>query len=385
MAAIRAIGGMLVFLASSFAVRALAVQDAPQVVCKACADHGVIPCRACAKTGCKAERPSSFCSEAIACKQCGGARFEDCAKCERSPDVDVAKLRADAAAWRETLRPVDAFMGRELRHCQSPHFVLTFDLARIAIEAPKTGDPHTAMHVYERRLEELFDQFCADVGCTEKDFLARTHVFLWNREADQAKASEKYTLQPSTTESKLMGAKPVVTIYYDKSHLHEEYELHQAVVHQVVHCLLSNVYDGIWPGNIKGGWIDEGLAHFYENKLFGEVRHYCYVENDSIQYFKFGRWESSVLAAAQKGEGPGFLGVTGINTVVMTPEQRMFAWSYCDFILRTWPGKFGLLAKAIKAKKTLNEALAASVEKSPFELETAWRAWVLATYSPKPK
>ena len=78
------------------------------------------------------------------------------------------------------------------------------------------------------------------------------------------RASLKYTRQPSKTQSKLMGANPVVSIFYDKSHLHEEFELHQAVVHQVAHCLLSNVFDGVWPGNIKGGWIDAGLAHAYE-------------------------------------------------------------------------------------------------------------------------
>jgi hypothetical protein len=164
-----------------------------------------------------------------------------------------------------------------------------------------------------------------------------------------------------------------VSIFYDKNHLHEESELHQACVHQVAHCLLSNVYDGIWPGNIKGGWIDEGLAHFYENKLFGEVRHYCYVEDDTIQTFKFGRWEPEVRNAVDQKKALGFLSVTGLDTVNMTPEQRMYAWSFCDYILRAMPGKFAKLAKAIKQKKVVSDALPSSLGVNPFGWSTRTR------------
>jgi hypothetical protein len=374
--------GVLAALLSLAALGAPASAQTPGgPSCSTCGDRGVAACRACAKTACKSARPFLFCTEAMKCKSCGGTRLEACGLCARAPEVDLAAVRVQTAAWRDTVKPVDAFMDRALMHAESLHFTLTFDVKKI--DTPGAGNAHAAAHVYLDRMEDLFAAFCADLGCGEPDFLAKTHVMLWGREADQEKASPRFTLQQSSTESKLMGAKPVVSIFYDKNHMHEEYELHQAVVHQVAHCLLSNVYDGIWPGNIHGGWIDEGVAHYYENALFGEVRHYCYVESDSIGYFKFGRWEPEVRSAVETNKALAFLGVTGVNTVEMTPPQRMFAWSFCDFVIRGTPGKLGPLARAIKQKRPLQEALSVSLGVTPFEFEKRWREWVLATYSAK--
>jgi hypothetical protein len=182
-----------------------------------------------------------------------------------------------------------------------------------------------------------------------------------------------------------MGKAPVVTIFYDKNWLHEEFELHQAVVHQLSHCLLSNVWDGIWPGNIRAGWIDEGLAHAYELTLFGGVRHYCYVESDTILDIKRGSWEPPVRAAVDQGTAPGFLGVASRNTTEFKPEEQLFAWSYVDFVLREHPGKFGPLARALKAKKPLATALAETLSLSPFQFEEAWRAFVRQRYSTEEK
>jgi hypothetical protein len=356
-------------------------QQPPEPSC--CAGRGVVACRACVKSGCTGARPEDSCSVALGCKGCRGARLEECGKCERPAQVDLEALRAARAAWRAQLQAVDEQLGRELRHAESGHFVLTFGIDRI--DTPGAKNAHGAMHVYLDRLERFFDDFRADLGCAEGDFLAKTRVMLWGREPDQVKASVAYARQWSNTEVKLMGANPVVSIFYDKNHLHEEFELHQAVVHQVAHCLLSNVYDGVWPGNIRGGWIDEGSAHYYEQRYFGEVRHYCYVEGDTLGYFEFGRWESAVRSAVARGESPAFLGVAAANTVDMTPEQRMFAWSFCDHVMRVHPGKFGALARSIKQKKPLAEALSGSLGVTPFEFEAAWKAWVLATYSAKPK
>jgi hypothetical protein len=304
-------------------------------------------------------------------------------KCESAPAEDLEARRAAAGEWLATVRPVDEFMEREPVHGRSAHFALTWDIPRI--DLGRAGKPHPAMHVYLDRLEDLMVDFQARLSATDEDFLAETHVMLWSRQEDQERASLQYTLQPSSTESKLMGAAPVVSIFYDKGHLHEEFELHQALVHQTVHCLLSNAFDGIWPGNIKGGWVDEGLAHWYEIDLFGGVRHYCYVENDTIAYFKFGQWEPSVRVAVDKDEQLGFLAVTGRNTVEMTPQERMFAWAYCDYLLRTQPGTFGPIARGIKQRTPVAGVLGETVGVTPFEVERGWKEGVRTTNSPQKK
>ena len=177
----------------------------------------------------------------------------------------------------------------------------------------------------------------------------------------------------------------MVSIHYDKGHLHEEFELHQAVVHQVTHCLLSNVFDGIWPGNVRGGWIDAGLPHYYEVTLFDGVRHYCYVESDTMRRFKFGQWEPTVRKAVDQDKAPTFLGIATKHTTELTPEEHMYAWSFVDYVLKKHPGRFGVLAREIKAKQPLKDALSTALKLSPFQFDTAWRAFVQAEYSLKPK
>jgi len=358
----------------------LALAPSPED-CRKCEDTGALPCARCAKDPCVAEQPFAFCSVAAACPDCAGVGLQRCPRCDTEPALDLEQRRSEIAAWVETVRPVDEFMEREPLHVASANFTLTWDIPRIDLKSASA--PHAAAHVYLDRLEELRLDFKERVGAGDGDFLAPTHAMLWSRRQDQEQASLKYTLQPSSTESKLMGAAPFVSIYYDKGHLHDESELHQALVHQTVHCLLSNVFDGIWVGNIRGGWVDEGLAHWYETSLFGAVRHYCYVESDSIRSFKFGRWEATVRVAVDADENLGLLAVTGRNTVDMTPEQRMYAWSFCDYLLRARAGSFGPVARALKQKQSLKEALATGLDVSPFELERDWRTWVRATYSPK--
>ena len=318
--------------------------------CKKCKDTGLVTCPDESRHACKGSA-TVHCSIAAACERCDGQHRVPCPSCEHDPGPEYAAARAAEREWRAGLKPIDATFGRTLAHAASAHFLLTFDIPKLDVRGGETL--HGALHLYLDRLEALFARFTTDTGASEADFSSATHVFLWSRVADQERASSVYTRQSSSTESKLMGKAPVVTIYYDKNWLHEEEELHQAMVHQVTHCLLSNVWDGIWPGNIRAGWIDEGLAHAYEIALFGGARHYCYVETDTILSIRRGSWEPPVRAAVEAGEAPGFLGVTGRNTAEIRPEEQIFAWSYVDFVLRAHPAAFGPLARALKAKKSL--------------------------------
>lgn len=353
---------------------------ATAIDCRRCEGSGVQACRRCSKDPCSADGTFVLCSQAAACRDCAGAGASDCERCEAPHQVDLQARKDALSTWLARARTVDAFMDKELLHAASEHFELTWDVRKIDVGK---GKPHAAMHIYLARLDALKARFQGDLGASAEDFSAPVRVLVWSRKSDQEKASQEYTQQASSTESKLMGAAPVVSIFYDKGHLHEEFELHQALVHQVVHCLLSNVFDGIWPGNIHGGWLDEGLAHLYETSMFGGVRHYCYVESDSIAYFRYGKWEPAVRNAVDAGEALGVLSVTGLNTVEMTPEQRMFSWALCDYFLRAEPGSLGPLARAVKAKKPFKDALEEVLEISPFELEPRWQAWIQANYSKK--
>jgi hypothetical protein len=352
--------------------------------CRACADTGLSPCKKCLRRACGGEVQALFCSAAIECEECFGYRSIPCSKCDRGPSPEREGQLDANRAWLAEQREIDSFMGAGILHVESEHFRLTYDLERIDVKGGET--PHGGLHIFLDRLETLYERFVEDLSADpSKDFFGKTHVMLWRDARSQEQASARYTLQPSSTQSKLMGASPIVSIHYDKSHLHEESELHQAVVHQVAHCLLSNVFDGIWPGNIRGGWIDAGLAHHYEVSLFGSVRHYCYVESDTMRSFKSGQWEPAVRKAVDAGRALPFLQVTGKHTTELTPEQHMFSWSFVDYVLRRHPGHFGTLARAIKARKSVSDALLEALGISPFEFDADWQEYVRTEYSLKPR
>lgn len=348
--------------------------------CRKCDGTGLAPCPREARHACTGTA-ALHCSIAIECAECVGTQRVACTKCKAEPGLENAAARAANRTWQVGLASIDDVLGRPLAHAKSAHFLLTFDIQGLDVKGG--GTRHDGMHLYLDRLEELYWRVSSDLGAEDDDYLGPTHVLLWSQRADQEKAALAFTRQSSSTESKLMGKAPVVSIFYDKQWLHEEFELHQAMVHQVAHCLLSNVWDGIWPGNIRAGWLDEGLAHVYEMELFGEVRHYCYVEADTILDIQRGSWEPPVRAAVDRDEAPGFVGVAGKNTTELTREDQLFAWSYVDFVRRAHPEQLGPLARALKAKKTLVVTLGETLSLSPFQFEDAWRDFVQENYALK--
>ncbi len=355
--------------------------------CRKCDGEGVLPCKRCERSACPEGAAARFCSVRLRCVDCEGAGTVDCPKCDVAAETDPAELARAAAArtWRSEVDGIDEFMEKDLVHGESAHFRVTFDVPKYDAEAVRPKQRcHDGMHLTLERLESLYARFCEQLAATDADFFGRTHVLIWSREADQRRGSLRYTGQESSTQSKLMGAQPFVSIHYDKSHLHEEAELHQAIVHQTVHCLLSNVFDGVWPGNVGGGWLDAGLAHLYEVEMFDGVRHYCYVESDTMRRFRFGRWESTVRQAVDRDEAPSLLELFGKQTAELTPEQHMFSWSLCDFVVRAHGPAFPVIVRGVKDRRPLKDVLREALDLSPFELDARWADFVREHYSPKP-
>jgi len=354
--------------------------------CRYCKDQGWTPCKRHPKGIHEMESGAIRCSENIRCKKCRGTLKLSCTRCDINISEQLAEEREANLKWLLEMNRIDEIMKtRNIMHCESAHIKLTYNIPRISVG--KQGfKTHGGMHLYLRRMEECYEQVCKDLGATDKDFLAKTHVMMWEREAEVVRSASVFCRQKSNTKSYLLGAAPIFTIYYNKGFLHEEYELHQAVVHNVVHCLLSNVWDGIWPGNIRGGWLDAGFAHHYElqfKQYGGGVRNYCYREGDTSVSFKFGRWESSVRRAVDKGKAPSFLGLSTKNIDMLEPQDHMFSWSYVDFILKTYPDRFGQVARLIKQQKPIAEVMKKSLDMTPFQFEAKWKEYVQSKYSPK--
>jgi hypothetical protein len=367
-----------------------AAEDQMPIPCNHCKGRGVLPCKHHKKDEIEEEQGTLRCSQTVACEHCRGTFLMKCPRCKNPPEAGTAKAWEENEAWLARMREIDRFLGRKRRpifHAESDHFILTYDIKTLPV-GQKSVKTHDGLHLYLQRLEALYADVIKDLGAEDSDFLAKTHVMIWDRELDLVKTANKYCHQKSNTKSFHIGAKPVFTIYYNKGYLHEEFELHQAVVHNVVHCLLSNVWDGYWPGNVKGGWIDAGYAHHYELKYFGHlggVRHYCYREGDTMTRFKYGKWEPSILTAVRNKETLSFLSIAGKNTDNLVPEEHMHAWSYVDFLIREHPDEFGEVCRLVKARKPIAEVMKGALGMSPFQFEEEWKEFVKANYQLKPK
>jgi hypothetical protein len=377
-------------LAAVFFAGIAGAQEEDRVPCATCNKTGAIVCDRHKKDVVEKEEGTIRCSELISCKECRGTFQRPCTRCKNPPKARVLKAWKDNEEWLAKMREIDALLRKKknkIIHGESEHFLLTFDVKSLPV-GQVSCKAHGGMHLYLERLEKLYVDVSKDLGAGESDYLAKTHVMIWEKQRDVTATASKYCHQTSNTKSYLIGAKPVFTIHYNKGFLHEEFELHQAVVHNVVHCLLSNVWDGMWPGNIRGGWLDAGYAHHYEIKYFGHlggVRNYCYLEGDTHTRFKFGKWEPTILTLVKNGGAISFIDTAIKNTYLLTPMEHMHAWSYVDFILKKHPDKFGSICRLVKARKPIREVLKKSLGWSPFQFEEKWKEYVRANYLLKPK
>jgi hypothetical protein len=354
-------------------------QDPPAPACAPCRDRGVVECRLCSSKPCRSDAGYLRCSVEAGCGDCGGARVRDCNQCERAPGVDPALRRGELAAWVAGFEDVEDSVGlRDLAWIETAHFVLVSDLKKLELKAGSTK--HDAAHVVADWLERLHVELSRDLGVTDADFLAKTRVMLWTSEKVQEKASAKYTLERTTGIAKLMGKAPVLSLAYGKT-VRGDDELRSALVHHATHCLASNLHDGKWTGSLKGGWIDEGLALLYENRLDGAPRNWCYLKQERIDELKIGRFEAAVRAMLAAGTAPPFTAIASLDTVSMSPEQRVLAWSYCDYVVRKHPGKLGAVLEQVQDQRPVSEAIPTALEMSLAAFELDWRAWVETEYS----
>jgi hypothetical protein len=378
----------VLFRAALLAVFALPVaafaQGPAKPSCATCKDRGMVACRLCASKPCTSHAGYAFCSVEADCGDCGGARWRKCGQCDHAPEIDLPRKRADLAAWVATKKPLTDYMvRRDVLFIDSKHFQLVYDLKKLDLKG--ASSPHEAAHAYADRLERLHTDFRADAGVEEEQFTGVTQVMIWSSEKDQERASSKYTLEKSTTLAKLMGKSPVVSLAFGKGDVRDDDGLYHAVVHQVAHCLLSNIYDGVWIGGGKGGWMDEGLAHLYETRYFGEARVWCSMSDEARSKLEFKRFESEVLARVADGAVIELAALSGLATAGLSPEQRLFAWSYCDYLVRQHGGSLAKVAKLLKKEKPTSEAIGTGLGVPIADFQLAWRRWVEATYSAKRK
>jgi len=348
--------------------------------CKKCHGAGRLPCPEHPKNECEFEDKVLFCSIVADCPVCGGAGFVWCETCKKEEAKQALDARrATIQARRPILKPIDDRMGRPLRKVETAHMVMMWDIDKFKIEK-RWVDAHEALHVYAERMEKLYADYCARLTVEDKAFEKKCWIFVWWREEDHREGSVKFCEQSAPGGVKLMGPEARYSVCGNKQHFITDEQLYRNIVHCVTHLLLAHMKPQQWIGNIKGGWVDEGLAHWFEDRYWGICDTYCYQEQNANLDFKSGKFKLAVRKMVNDGTAPPIADVFQQNIDTLTLPMNAACFSYVDYLLSRDGPKFKELVTKIKTKVPSRDALQQVYGMSPMDFEAQWKAWVLATY-----
>lgn len=350
------------------------------VRCIKCRNAGALPCEEHPHADDLLEENAVYCTLVAGCEACGGTGWIDCERCE-NPSVEqrLAKKRERQPALAEEVAKYPAEMGRPLRLAVSDHFLLVVEVDSFKVDKTKLG-AHELLHLYLGRLETLFAEYVQLLGITDAEFRKRSRVMIWSDPADHAEAARRFCTNAGERGVKLMGEDPTYTVPAIKRFFTTDEQLHRNVVHHTVHLLLSHQNPSLWIGQIKGGWADEGLAHWFEDRFFKKCDNYCYQEVYTDTNLRSADWRPLVRKLVAEDGAPPLPELFEQNSESLTEDQHLVAFSLVDHLLQEDAGRTNALFRSLRAKAATRDALQAVFGRSVLELETSWKAWVLATY-----
>jgi hypothetical protein len=355
--------------------------DEPLVRCIPCQNQGRVPCDEHDKGEMHFEDGVQYCSVLAGCATCGGTGWLDCGDCENPKWAEALGRKRTRIASLEApaLAKYDQEMGRKLRMVSTEHFVLVWEIDQLKIDKRQV-EHHELMHVYADRLEKLYSEYLAAFQASPRDFRERTQVLVWWLPKDQEEASNRFAGNQSPRGIKLLGSTSVYSCCGNKQFSKDDETLHRSIVHNVSHLLLAHQNPSLWLGNLKHGWVDEGVAHWFEEKLFGVCDNYCYEEQNTNVDFKGGRWKPVVRKMVAMDDVPPVGEVMSKNTDGLSLPMHAVAFSYVDYLLATDGAKFNALCRNLRQRVEGRDAFQKVYGFGLIEFEQKWKAWVLATY-----
>jgi hypothetical protein len=357
--------------------------------CRLCFNRGT---QTCSKHGKLLDVESGpvarMCSVVAECKACSGALAVDCRHCANTAaEAALADRQRLAREWLAARRKqVDAVTARETYlHLQTPHFDLASTLKPTTVGRDKI-DPHARLHLYGERLEQLHAKFLATFELTDADVPDRMLVVLSEEGKDQQLIGPRLTgLGPAAAIGlKLMGPEYVYTVYHDRRSLPDDEALHRAVVHNVVHLLLSQMRTAMWFGNRGHGWLDEGVPHWFEETVVGKCTNFCFEEIllQAPASFKGGKWRPAVRRIVDEGKATPFAEFASKNSDQLSFVEHALCFAFVDFLLQSQGGaKFRDFLRLVKKETPTRDALQQAFGYTPLTIDEAFRQWVKEHYS----
>ncbi len=348
--------------------------------CLKCHDLGRRPCPEHPAAECEWELKVLYCSEIAGCATCGGVGWVDCHDCvDAATESWLEQRRAKVIARKTALKFIDDAMKHDVRKGESERFVVVWEAGDLKVDKRRLA-PHELTHVTLERMEALHADFRARLQVTDKHFGAKCELFLWSFPADHQTCSSALCGETSRGGIKFLGSKPRYSVLVTKQEFQNDEELHRNLVHSVTHLLLSNVTPAAWVGNVRGGWMDEGLSHFFEDRYWGICDNYCFQEQNTNVDFKGGKYRLAVRRMVETDKAPPVSEVFQQNVDTLTLPMHAVSMSYVDYLLQKDGAKFYELTKKLKKKIPTGDALQEVFGMRPLEFEANWKAYVLATY-----
>lgn len=370
-------------LAALAAAVLAAPQEAPKG-CRRCDHRGVVGCPRHTAEERAAEAEVLHCSVAARCPECAGALLVDCPRCDGGPESALmAQRRADAAAWLAVEDPLEALLRRPLARAETAHFRLIVDAPESLRDGKKKVDGHGFLHLVARDLERVAALQDGHFGAKPSDRRSPARMWFWERRDDHAAVMLKYLYSTSAGDFKLLGRDPVFSVWTaDPTFESSAPRLHALGIHNGAHMLLSNLFQELWIGDLGAGWLDEGAAHWTEEKVLGRSDNYCVDETGIPEGGVPVVERAAVRERLRKGKEPVLPGLLRRQTGELTAEEHALAWSFYDWIAAEHPAALAPLLRGCQEKRPAGELLPEALDLSLYAAEEAWRAWVSEHYPP---
>jgi hypothetical protein len=281
-------------------------------------------------------------------------------------------------ALAEELSVYEREMERPLRFAASEHFVLVCELPATKV-GRSVRKPHELLHLYVDRLERLYADYTGLLGIEDDEFPRRSEIFLWQFDQDHREAGRRFCQYSAENGVYLRGIFARYSVCAQTRFLRNDEALHRNVVHHAVHGLASMQKPSRWLGELKAGWADAGIAHWFEDRYFEVCDNYCYQEVDQGG-LRGGKWRPEIKRRFAKEDSVGLAALFDQTTQSLTEEQHPLAFALVDWLLALDPARFELLLARLRAQVPTRDALQEVYGLLPLEAERRFEEWVLETY-----
>ena len=349
-----------------------------------------------------------FCSEAAGSENMG-LDWEPCQRC-KSPSLKAAavkeyehiKTAKDAAMAEARKLDKTAQVESPICHVRSTHFWIATDYPKVNTEDKKTYKTHELAHLYVRRMEAHYERFQAMFGIEDRQNMRNEHlIFVFERQTPAFRAAPVYTglsVENAVTVKRSGGdtKDSVIVGWWDKGKFPKDQDMYRHLLHDMTHQLTAIFYDHSWfkPGetglsppwlNDKYGWLDEGLAHWFEIDFDKKARTYCFREQDTTGTWGGDDWRNNIYKAVLAGDQPAFSDVSAKPSQSLSPKEHQFAWSWVDYLMAQDQAAMGKALKLCKLETPSRDILKEVWNINLLTFEQDWAAWVEDRYAPTAK